>query len=296
LPTPRQTAPVPIRSTGASNAIGGLGPVVHALGDSRMVIDLTVEGLMHAPETRAILKAGTRILYVSNEHPDVLERLMPDDALKTEVDDAVARVKASQRMHVTSPAGSDLSVDLERAPVAGVVGFCDSPGRLDHWPGGVVVAFPRAGTVNGTLVLDRGDLNLTFKRYLEHPVRLRIEDDYVVEIEGDGVDAELMRSYFSAWDDREAYATSHVGFGLNRRARWDAMTMYDRSEINGTEQRAFAGNFLFSTGANEFANRYTLGHFDLPMRNCTIALDDLVIIREGALTDMPPGEKPDDPK
>lgn len=29
---------------------------------------------------------------------------------------------------------------------------------------------------------------------------------------------------------------------------------------------AFAGNFLFSTGANEFARRFTDGHFDLPVR------------------------------
>ena len=31
-----------------------------------------------------------------------------------------------------------------------------------------------------------------------------------------------------------------------------------------TEQRAFAGNFLYSTGANEVAGRHTLGHYDLP--------------------------------
>ena len=49
--------------------------------------------------------------------------------------------------------------------------------------------------------------------------------------------------------------------------------MYDRRDTNGTELRAFAGNFLFSTGANEFAGRFTEGHFDIPVRNCTIALD-----------------------
>ena len=51
------------------------------------------------------------------------------------------------------------------------------------------------------------------------------------------------------------------------------MALYDRRDFNGTEQRAFAGNFLYSTGANEVAGRHTLGHFDLPLRHCTIALD-----------------------
>ena len=46
--------------------------------------------------------------------------------------------------------------------------------------------------------------------------------------------------------------------------------MYDQRDTNGTELRAVAGNFLFSTGANEFAGRYTAGHFDLPVMGTTI--------------------------
>jgi 2,5-dihydroxypyridine 5,6-dioxygenase len=145
------------------------------------------------------------------------------------------------------------------------------------------LCFPKAASVNGTLVLAPGDLNLTFKRYLESPVRLTVESDYVTRIEGDSLDAELMREYLAAWGDREAYAVSHVGWGMNARARWDALAMYDRRDVNGTEQRAFAGNFLYSTGANEVAGRHTLGHFDLPFRHCTIELDGKAVVRDGKL-------------
>ena len=62
IPTPANPHPVPVRSTGASEAIQQLGPVVTALGQAGFVVDCTVEGLMHAPETPAILKAGARIL------------------------------------------------------------------------------------------------------------------------------------------------------------------------------------------------------------------------------------------
>ena len=96
-----------------------------------------------------------------------------------------------------------------------------------------------------------------------------------------------MRGYFAAWasdpEDRAAYAVSHVGWGLNRRARWDAMTFYDKADFNGTELRAFAGNFLYSTGANEVAGRHTLGHFDLPMRGCTVMLDGAPVVENGVL-------------
>jgi 2,5-dihydroxypyridine 5,6-dioxygenase len=286
VPTPRNRHPVPVRSTGASEAIGGLAPVVAALGQAGFVVDCTLEGLMHAPETPAILKAGARILVVSNEHPEALERLAPDPVLEARVRAAAKMLRATKRMHVASAAGTDLIVDLNGASTVGVWGWTDRPGTLAHWPGGLVVSFPKAGTVNGTLVLDRGDANLTFKRYLESPVRLTLENDYVTRIDGDGADAEMMRGYLAAWGDREAYAVSHVGFGMNPKARYEVLAMYDKRDTNGTELRAVAGNFLFSTGANEFAGRYTAGHFDLPVMRTTITLDGTAVVRDGVLQDV----------
>lgn len=283
VPTPPQTAPVPVRSTGASRALQGHPAVLAALKATPLVLDLTLEGLLHAPELKEILTAGSRIMMISNEHPDALERLVPRAEDEARVKAAVKRARAAKAMRVTSAAGTDLTVAMEGAATAGVWGWTDRPGTVAHWPGGVVVSFPRAGSVNGTLVLDVGDVNLTFKRYLERPVRLTLEEDHVTAIEGEGTDAELMRRYLAAWGDRSAYAVSHVGWGLNERARYEALAFYDRADTNGTELRCFAGNFLFSTGANEFAGRYTEGHFDIPVRNCTIALDGEPVVVEGKI-------------
>jgi len=199
---------------------------------------------------------------------------------------AAKMLRRAKRMRVTSAAGTDLDVDMAGASTVGVWGWTEKPGTLAHWPGGLVVSFPKSGTVNGTLVLDRGDINLTFKRYLEAPVRLQLEADYVTRIEGKGTDAEMMRTYLAAWGERDAYAVSHVGFGLNRKARYEALAMYDRRDTNGTELRAVAGNFLFSTGANEFAGRYTAGHFDIPVMGTTIAVDGLEVVRAGELQEV----------
>ena len=265
VPTPRNREVVPVRSTGASIAIQKLGPVVSALQQAGFVVDCTIEGLMHAAETPEILKAGARILNISNEHPEALERMVPDTALEKRVRAAVKMLRGSKRMRVTSKAGTELDVDMAGASTAGVWGWTDRPGTLAHWPGGIVVSFPKSETVNGTVVMAAGDINLTFKRYLTSPITMTLKDDYVTELEGEGPDAAMMRSYLAAWGDREAYAVSHVGWGMNPGARYEALTMYDQRDTNGTELRAVAGNFLFSTGANEFAGRYTSGHFDLPM-------------------------------
>ena len=283
LPTPPQSAPVPVRSTGASLALQNHPAAMAALTAADFIVDATVEGLLHAPELPAILKSGARVQMISNEHPEALERLAPDPKLKDKVKLAVQKCRAARWMQVTSSAGSDLRIDLSDAPAVGVWGWTDRPGTIAHWPGGIVVAFPKANSVNGVLVLDKGDINLTFKRYLQDPVKLTIENDYVTNIEGQGTDSELMRRYFAAWNDNDAYAVSHVGWGMNPAARYEALTMYDQRDSNGTELRAFAGNFLYSTGANEFAGRYTQGHFDLPLRGCTITLDDEAVVIDGEL-------------
>ncbi len=282
-PTPAQTAGVPIRSTGCSVAIGGNEAIIAALSASGLVVDCSVEGMMHSIELPRILQAGSRVLYISNEHPEILERCAPDPKVKERYGRALAKLQAARTMRVSSRAGTDLHIDIAGVPAGGGWGAIDQAGGMDHWPGGLVACFPKAGSIHGTLVMDRGDINLTFKRYLETPVRLVIENDYITRVEGDGFDAELMRSYFASWGDRNAYATSHVGFGLNVGARWDSMTMYDRGDHNGVEQRAYGGNFLYSTGANEFAGRYTLGHFDLPIRHCDVWLDDEAVVRAGVL-------------
>lgn len=269
------------RSTGASAVIGQLAPVVSALAGSTLVVDCTVEGLMHAPELPAILKGGARVVYVSNEHPEALVRLVPGDGLEAVVKDHIKRLRGTRRMQVSSEAGTALGISLQGAVCGGNWGYTSRPGTMTHWPGGLALAFPAAGSVNGRLVLAPGDVNLTFKRYVEQPVTLHIENDYVTRIEGAGVDAELMRSYMAAWGDREAYAVSHVGYGLNPGARWDSMALYDKRDFNGTELRAFAGNFLYSTGANEVAGRHTAGHFDLPLRNCTVELDGQAVVQRG---------------
>lgn len=283
VPTPPQSGPVPIRSTGASQALAGHPAAVAALQAAGFVADCTVEGLLHAPELGAVLGAGTRILMVSNEDPEVFERLAHDPTLRARVERGKARIEAASTMAITSAAGTDLRVELAGAFRAGSWGYTDEPGDIAHWPGGLVLCFPAAHTVSGRLVLAPGDVNLTFKEYLRDPVELTIEDDHVVQVTGDNVDADLFRSYLAAFGEREAYAVSHVGWGMNHGARWDALALYDKAQVNGTELRAFAGNVVYSTGANEVAGRFTAGHFDLPMRHCTVTLDGDPVVVEGVL-------------
>ncbi len=283
LVTPRLTETVPLRSTGTSLAIEGLDPVIQALSSSQFIVDCTVEGLLHSVERSALLAKGARIMMISNEHPEILERLKPSPIVHEKCQVGGRLITEAKTMRVTSAAGTDLTVDLTGVLGRGSAGIADQPGSFGYWPAGLCICYPSNGSVNGTVVFDRGDVNLTFKRYFESPVTLRIENDFVTAIEGQGLDAELMRSYYASWNDRDAYAISHVGWGMAPAARWDSLVMYDKRDTNGTELRAFAGNFLISTGANPAAGRFTPCHFDFPMRNCTVILDGREVVHQGVL-------------
>ncbi|MFC4520208.1 peptidase M29 [Cupriavidus pinatubonensis] len=283
LVTPRLTEAVPLRSTGTTVAIEGLEPVIQALSSSQFIVDCTVEGLLHSVERAALLAKGARIMMISNEHPEILERLKPSPTVHEKCQLGARLITEASSMRVTSAAGTDLTVDLNGVQGRGSAGIADQPGSFGYWPAGLCICYPSNGSVNGTLVLDSGDVNLTFKRYFASPVTLRIENDFVTAIEGQGLDAELMRSYYASWNDRDAYAISHVGWGMAPKARWDSLVMYDKRDTNGTELRAFAGNFLISTGANPAAGRFTSCHFDFPMRNCTVSLDGREVVRQGVL-------------
>ena len=281
--TPPNPGPVPIRSTGASVALAANPAALGALTNADFIVDCTVEGLLHAPELGQILASGARVLMISNEHPENVERWPHDPGLADRVAAGVALLEQASVMTVASDAGTDLTIELTGAVRAGSHGWCTEPGTIAHWPGGLVLAFPAAATVNGTVVLAPGDVNLTFKEYIRDPVTLTVVDDYITDISGRGVDAELFGAYLAAFDEPDAYAVSHVGWGMNTSARWEAMALWDKADHNGTELRAFAGNFLYSTGANEVAGRFCRGHFDLPMRGCTVALDGTPVVTAGEL-------------
>ena len=273
VPSPHSSGP-PLRSTGTSLAIGGVGPVIEALAGADLIVDVSAEGLLHSPEREQLVARGARIFMIGDEAPEVFERLRPRDGLQELCVHGATLLSRASAMHVTSKAGTDLRVDLEGVNGRGSAGAASAKGSFGYWPAGLCLVNPKPASVDGQIVFMPGDANLTFKRYFEAPVTLHVVQDYVRKIDGDCLDAELLRSYFAGFESADAYATSHVGWGMNPAARWDTLVMYDKRDINGIELRAFAGNFLFSTGANETANRFTSCHFDLPMRNCTVQLDD----------------------
>jgi len=257
------------------SAIEGHDLAISAMKAADMVIDLL--WLIHSPAQKEVLKSGTRML-LAYEPPEVLARVMPSLEDRRRVLAARNAYAHGKRIRITSDAGTDLTADIGDFPANAEYGFAEQPGRWDHWPSGFVARVTNLGTARGKVVLAPGDIILPFNTYVQSDIHLAIEDGAITHIEG-GFDAEYLRAYMKDFNDPNAYTVSHLGWGLQPKARWTAIGMNDKSSTFGMEARAFYGNFLFSTGP--VAGRPSPCHLDIPMRNCSFFVDNEPMVMKG---------------
>jgi 2,5-dihydroxypyridine 5,6-dioxygenase len=273
----------------------GVPTVGHAKGTLEALRAADMLVCLHIPLfTRwlaEVRKGGTRVLMVIDT-PDQLAELMSPPGLKDAVIHAGQRLERAREMRVVSDAGTDLTVRCGEYPVMIQYGFAELPGRFDHWGAGMVHTFPNEGTANGTVVIAPGDIVvLPYCRYVQDEIRLHVSGGFIRKIEG-GLDARLMSDWLDDNrqhpEDLDGHAISHLGWGLNPQARWyDIALRGGEPDRHHAAARAFAGNFLFSTGPNTQGGgtRATQGHYDVPMRDCTVMLDGDVVVERGRLVD-----------
>ncbi|MDO8298985.1 2,5-dihydroxypyridine 5,6-dioxygenase [Lacisediminimonas sp.] len=265
----------------APTGLTGNLPALEAMKRCDLVIDLM--GMYRGSEQEEILAAGTRIILVK-EPPEVFLRLMPSASDRERVLAASAVLSKASTMHVTSAAGSDLTVRFGQYSTLVQYGFADEPGRWDHCPSAFTARWPDERSANGTIVLSPGDTILPFKSYVQTPITLSIKDGAIYDIAG-ALDARYLRDYMATFNDPDGYAVSHLGWGLHRKASWTALGMYDKRQTNAMDARSFYGSFMFSTGPNAEGGgtRHTPCHLDIPMLDCSVWVDGVQMVDQGDL-------------
>jgi 2,5-dihydroxypyridine 5,6-dioxygenase len=281
---------LPISSTSVgkhlSAGVGGTGlkelrPALGALKQVDFVFDLAMT--LFSPELAEMVGANAKVL-ICFEPPEPLFRLFPSQDLKRRVLNAKRRMDKgrTRKFRVTSPAGTDLAMEIGQYGACIECGFADDPGRWDFFPSGQTFCFANDGTGDGQFVLDRGDqVILPYLHYIEEPVKLVVEKGYIREITG-GSDARLISDNMRSWIDPEVYALGHQSIGLHPQARWDAAAVYGWDSPS-MDARIFHGCYLIGTGPNTLGGgkRDTPCHFDIALRNCSLEIDGERILEQG---------------
>jgi len=269
--------------------VGACKGTLEALSAADMLVCLHIP--LFTKWMKVVRDGGTRVLMIIDA-PDDLEQLMSPPGLKEACIHSGKRLEETKTVRVVSDSGTDFTYECGEYPTMVQYGFAEEPGRFDHWGGGHVHTFPNEGSASGTVVIAPGDLViLPYNRYVQDEIRLEIRDGHIQKIEG-GLDARLMDHWLednrAHPGDMDGHAISHLGWGLNPQARWDALALHgDDPDRTYAAARTFPGNFLFSTGPNSQGGgkRTTTGHYDVPMRDCTVMLDNDVIIEKGKFVD-----------
>jgi 2,5-dihydroxypyridine 5,6-dioxygenase len=257
---------------------------VLATGD--LVVDLSGGGLFHTGRQGELLERGTRILRV-REPVGRLRALFPIDAVRRRVEASVALLESAQEMHVRSPAGTDLRVRIAGRPVSGQYGYTDRPGRWDHWGTAIAVSAPAEGEGEGVYVLEPGDvvfLTATVGRYVREPLAVTFERGRITGIAG-GIEAGMLEGLIARSPTDDARRLSHIGWGCDDRADWNAVDLYGREGGGGADVRSVSGAFILAFGANLDlgGTSDTNVHVDLPARRPTVTLDGREVVRDGRL-------------
>jgi 2,5-dihydroxypyridine 5,6-dioxygenase len=275
----RLPAPLPGDGSWAVGQTGLAGnpEAVEALKKADMVVDLIF--LLFSPEQMAIQAAGARVLTAVEPAP-LLARLMPTKQLRERVEVGVDYMKKAKSLRITSKAGTDVVYKMGVYPTVGEYGSTDEAGRWDHWPAAFVFSGAADDGVDGQIVLAPGDVLLPLNVYVREPVIYTIEKGFIQDIRG-GLEADLIKSYMKTFNDPRGMGMSHVGWGLDHRANWHGLC--DFGGGMGMELRSFYGNVMFSTGPNNELGgpNDTACHLDIPMRNCSLFLDDEPMVLDG---------------
>ena len=281
--------PQPLPTGGWNVGVTGLAAMpeaVEALKAADMLIDCIF--LLFSPEQMAIQAAGTRVL-TAVEPAELLARLLPSTELREKIEIGGEILAKAKVMRITSPHGTDITYQIGVYPTITEYGCTDEPGRWDHWPATFVFTGGADDGVDGQIVVAPGDALLPFNSYVRDPITYTIEKGFVTDIRG-GLDAELVKSYMASFNDPKGFGMSHVGWGLDPRANWHGLLPGEFPGGMGMELRSFYGNVMFSTGPNNELGgpNDTPCHLDIPMRDCSLFLDDEPIVIDGdiAVKDM----------
>jgi 2,5-dihydroxypyridine 5,6-dioxygenase len=189
---------------------------------------------------------------------------------------------------VVSDAGTDVKYELGQYGYIHQYGFADEAGRWDHFASALVGTVGSDEGIEGTVVLQPGDIVFPHGIYVSTPTRIDIHKGHITRIDG-ALEAILLKDYMRRFDDENAFGISHIGWGMSPYARWDALAVgraggREAGTLGiGMDSRSFLGSVMFSTGPNvEFGGpNDTACHTDIPMRNCSVLLDGVPVVDHG---------------
>ena len=257
-----------------------------AMLDADLIVYPTTHTLHYSDEMREFLaKGGRAMMAVQPLH--ALDRLRADQDVIRRAKRGAAYLQKADTIHFTSDYGTNLSMQCTGRPALATYGVADEPGHLDFWGGGMVQTAQLEGTLEGTLVLNTGDLIFMLARYIEHPVEIIFKEGRITEIKGNHLDAFMLRHYLHSFEDEHALMAGHMAWGVDRRADWLSQAIqYSEPGSSAADSESYYGNIQIEIGSNDdvafTGKNRSMAHLGLCCLQSSLSLDGEKIIDHGS--------------
>jgi leucyl aminopeptidase (aminopeptidase T) len=256
LPQPMQAPPAPVSGAAAAADIW---------------FDFTVSYQLYSPTYQTALKRGCIYVCLTGMDVDMLVRTVgrvPYEPLRAMAEWLYRHSQAAEFVRVTSPAGTDLTMQVDKA---GDPFWEPLPthGGYPQMLGGQSGFMAYRESYNGMLVFDGALWPPAELGLLRSPVRLRIVDGYIKEIEG-GHEATLYTRWLAQANNPYVYLMEHACYGFNPGVTRPSGRILEDERVFGCMQ--------FGVGATPLGSPL---HSDGVALNASVWLDDLQIEENG---------------
>lgn len=214
---------------------------------------------------------GTRIASMPTITREIIESAMSGDldALRRRTLQLAKLLNGADTAHITSEAGTDLTVSLSGRAAMADTGDLGGKGAFGNLPCGEACISPVEGTGEGTLVIDGVIFGVGMMK--DSPLTLKINGGRITDVLG--VYREAFRSFVSRYDSNAA-SVAEFGIGTNETCHIQNNVLVDE-KVFGTVHIACGNNKFI--GGTQMSNI----HYDMIIERPTVYLDEKCIIRDG---------------
>ena len=234
---------------------------------------ITSKSLSHTKARKNASDKGARIVTMPGITVGTIKRTIDIDYSKLEkVHKKIADIMdKGEYVRIKTTLGTNIGFSIDgRRAVGRDSGLFTRKGAFGNLPTGEIFIAPVEGTANGTFIADASFAGIG---KLERPIKIYVENGYVVKIEGDK--AEVLDEVLDS-AGKEARNIAEFGIGTNENAKITGNILEDEKVI-GTCHIALGNNAGFGGKVNVQL------HIDGIIKKPTIFVDNKKILDDGRL-------------
>ncbi|RZN35807.1 aminopeptidase [Bradyrhizobium sp. Leo121] len=249
--------------------------VAAAMSAANVLFTPVKQSITHTYATRTAIGNGARGIMLSQFNPNMLvtgginadfEAIRP---LCFKVGELLANC---DKVHLTTPAGTDLRLGLKGRPSNPHCGLVRKPGDFTTVPNIECSSSPIEGTSEGVIIVD-ASIPYYGVGLVKEPIRFDVASGRVTRISG-GYQADFLDQLLARQGDPAVYNIAQISFGLNPHCPMEGVMLHDEG-VYGTAHIGIGTSVLLGGEVK------TLTHFDSLMWKPTLSLDGKVVLKDG---------------